>query len=120
MKAGSLVFHGGGGRMVAFTIATDGSGNPAATQTSGSPISGAVVVARTGAGVYTFTWNQPTFGGATRLAFWDVNVNLGSGDWTSRGAVASNVLTVTLQNAGVATNVVSGSLAVRLVFGPGF
>lgn len=118
MKHGTTMNLGGGAKVVSFTITTDGSGDPTTT-TYGPNISGAVTVARTGAGVYTFTPDTSTYGVDT-LGFWAVNVNLGSGDWTALGSVnrSTGVLTVTLKTAGVATNVVSGQLAVCLIFNP--
>ncbi len=117
MKHGTTMNLGGGAKVLAFTITTDGSGDPTTT-VYGPNIGGAVTVARTGAGVYTFTWSIPTYG-ASGLAFWAVNVNL-AGDWTSLGSVnrSTGVLTVTLKTGGVATNVVSGELAVCLVMCP--
>lgn len=117
MKHGTTMNLGGGAKVVSFTITTDGSGDPTTT-VYGPNINGAVTVARSAAGVYTFTPDTGTYGVDT-LGFWAVNVNL-AGDWTSAGSVnrSTGVLTVTLKTAGVATNVVSGQLAVCLIFNP--
>lgn len=118
MKHGNTMNLGGGAKVVSFTITTNASGDPV-TPVFGPTIGGAVAVARTGAGVYTFTWDTPTYG-ASGLSFWDANVNLGSGDWTIRGSVnrSSGVLTLTFLTAGVATNIVSGEIGIMLVFNP--
>jgi hypothetical protein len=118
MKHGTTMNLGGGAKVLAFTITTDGSGDPTAT-VYGPSIGGAVTVARTGTGIYAFTWDVPTYG-ANGLAYWNVNVNLGSGDWTTRGSVnrSTGVLTVTMVSGGSATNVVSGELTVMLCMCP--
>lgn len=126
MKSGTVVMLGGGGHLVAFTHTTDGSGDfPASSSTThyGSPIGGApnvaVTLGHTGAGVYTVTPDKATFG-AARLASWTAEVNEDAGDWTITGAInrTTGVLTLTIKDGGVATNVVSGSISFMLVFGP--
>lgn len=120
MKHGNVDMRGGGGKIVAFTRSTDGSGNPetaSSTTHYGSP-AGAITVTRTGTGVYRLAWDMADYG--TNLAAVHVTVALGSGDWTTRVAItrASGYVDVTCVNGGSAANVVSGALVVTLVFGP--
>jgi Tfp pilus assembly protein FimT len=120
MKHGAALSLGGGSKLVPFTITTDGSGDPTST-VYGPSITGAITVARTGAGTYTFTPNTTTYG-VDKLAFWCVNVNQTSGNWVTVGSVnrTTGVLTVTTKVAstGTATNVVSAELDVLLIFAP--
>lgn len=126
MKSGTVMMNGGGGHLWSCIVTTDGAGAPVltagiATSPVGSPIGASsnvadVWITKGGAGIYTLNWKLPTFG--PKLAGWNAQVNL-TGDWTVRGALtqSSGTLALTFLTGGVATNVVSGSISLTMIFG---
>lgn len=120
MRHGALDMRGGGGKVVAFSRTTDGSGDWVAASSTSHYGSGAdsVTLTRPGTGQYRIAWSLSDYG--DRLAFSTITVKL-AGDWTAQITTLSRsggYVEFTLKTGGVATNVVSGELEVLLVFGP--
>lgn len=120
MRHGNAEMRGGGGKIVAFTRTTDGSGDwVAASSTShfGSPAD-AITLTRTGTGVYRLVWSGSDYGDKLAAAFATVQL---AGDWTASITTltrASGIVDFTFKTGGVATNVVSGAIHIALFFGP--